>query len=226
MYQRSIQKNGAILGLIASIILVVYLIVQIVSVKWLTDVTPASLVQWTIDHQFLLFFTPLLVIAMLLYSVLLQAIKERLKDKTPHLASLSFQFGWMTLLVITLMLLAEWFHIYLNAVVWDQEVAHQFSRLTFNTIQLLHIASLPFFAGWLMTTGLGALLSKGFSKAFSWVTIVVASLILVDFIHNMWDSFISVPFLYVLSYLSSIYFVVWLVWASIELLKNIKLKDK
>ncbi|WP_078427579.1 hypothetical protein [Alkalihalobacterium alkalinitrilicum] len=217
-HKSNVQKTGAIFGLIASATLILILIVQLIWVKGLTDLSPASLVQWAIDHQFLLFFSPLMILAVLFYGVLLQGIKDRLKESTPQLASLSVRFGWMTILLIIFGVVAEWFHIYQNAVVWDQEVSHQFSRLTFDMIFVLNMASLSFFAGWLITTGLGSLRSNGFSKAFSWVTLVVAAAVALNFFLTMWEPFISIPFSHVLWYFSSIYFVVWLIWASLELL--------
>jgi len=212
-----IQKIGAVFGLIAGLIIVSFIIVQFVWVTGLTEITPEAIVQWTIDHHFLLFYYPLLIMALIFFGVLLQGIDDRLKAVSPNLAALSNRFGWMTILLIILSLSAEWIHVYLNSTVWNEEIALQFSRLTFNTITFFQVASYPFFAGWLIVTGIGGIVSKRFSKLFSWVAIIAGIVVGLQFFGEQWQAFFSIPLIYYLGYVSPYAFVI-LIWASFELL--------
>lgn len=212
-----VQKYGAVFGLLGSLIVLGNLVMHFVSVQGLASLAPEDIVRWTKEHQFLLFVYPLLILAMMFFALLVQGIEDRLRRRSPHLALLSGRFGWFIVLLFTLMLLADWFHVYANAVVWEEEIAQQYVRVTFNTVTFFSEAISPFFAGWLVATGIGGIRSRGFSRAFSWVCLIMGFAVALDFFGHRWEPFFSIPLLGYLGYLSPYYFMI-LIWASLELL--------
>lgn len=210
------QRVGAVFGLAASLFFVANVGIQWFWVQGLAEVTPAAIVQWANDHQLLLFLYPILIIAMIFYGILLQAIEDRLKTKLPNLAMLSGRLAWITITIMIFMLLAQWFHLFLNSVVWSLEIAHQFSRLTFNMITFLQIASYPFLAGWMIVFGLGGIRSRLFSKSISWVALILGLAITLDFFAELWQPFLEIPLIEYWRYLPP-FTIVFLIWISFEL---------
>jgi hypothetical protein len=214
-HESSFQKVSAIFGLMAGFIMIIFLIANVILYTPEADLTPESLVQGAKDNQYLLFFYSLIAIAMLFFGVLLHGIKERFNKLSVPLASLNLHLGWLTVLLKILVITANWLHIYLNAVVWDAETAHQFSRLTYNASTYFHMSSLPFLAGWLIVTGIGGIVSKGFSKPFSVLSIIFGGCVALEFLGWQWEVFVSIPLLF--GYVTT-YAWVMLIWASIEIL--------
>jgi len=188
------QRIGAVFGLAGAAIIIACTIVHAAAATSLADLKPESLVQWSIDNRFVMILSPFMIAGMVFFGVLLEAVAARMAPAAPVAANLGVRFGWTTVVFITLMLLAQWIHIFLNGVVWERDVALQFSRLTYNAVTFLNTASHPFLAGWLLTVGIGSMMTGTFSKALSRVTAILGGAVVYIFFAELLQHF-GVPVL-------------------------------
>ena len=210
-------RGAAIAGLAGGLLFIASSVFQSTGSTLLEELNPESIVRWTKENQFVMFYQPLYILGLMLYGVLVQAIELKMMPSAPNAARLSNRFGWLTILTLTLMVFAKWFHIFANSVVWDETVALQFSRMTHNIVVFFEMTSLPFLGGWLLATGIGALRGEAFSKVLSWVTIVFGIIVAVTFFSYLWIVFVPNP-LYDYMYFLSGYSFLLLIWYSLEIL--------
>lgn len=211
------QKVGAVFGLAGGLLVIASVTLQSVGTTSLTELKPEAIVQWCVENQHHLFYQPLMMLAMMFFGVLLQAVEARIKPAAPNAAILGSRFGWMTVLLLTLMLLAQWFHIFLNAVVWERDIAVQFARLTFNSVTFFDLAAQPFLIGWLITTGIGGAAAGAFSKWLSWVTVAAGGILTLAWFGELWQTVLAVPLAPYLQWIAP-YTYFLLIWFSLELL--------
>jgi len=209
------QKVSAIFGLLAGLCLIIYLLGNM-SLSAPESDSPEVVIQWTKDNVTALLFTfPFAVIAMVFFGVLMHGIHERFKAFSSPLASLSLHLGWMTLLLKILFLASNWFHFYFISVVWDNETASQYFRLTNDLSNFFHVSSLPFLAAWLFVAGIGGLISQGFSRIFAAISILFGVCVVLSFLGWHWKALSALPS--VIDFIATYAWVI-LIWASIELL--------